>query len=37
MLEPDPAWTRIDTAVKVSRWEIRRGRQGELEKRKKIG
>jgi hypothetical protein len=32
LLEPNPTWTRIDTEVKVARWEIRRGRQGELEK-----
>lgn len=32
LLEPDPTWTRIDNQVRVARWEIRRGRQGELEK-----
>lgn len=32
MLEPDPTWTRIDNQLRVSRWEIRRGRQDEREK-----
>jgi hypothetical protein len=32
LLEADPVFTRIDPTVRVSRWEIRRGRQGELEK-----
>lgn len=32
LLDPDPTWTRIDNVVRVSRWEIRRGRDGELEK-----
>lgn len=32
LLEPNPPWQRIDNQLRVSRWEIRRGRQGELEK-----
>jgi hypothetical protein len=32
LLTVNPAWVRIDQTVKVSRWEIRRGRQSELEK-----
>lgn len=32
VLTSEPVWTRIDETVRVSRWEIRRGRQSELEK-----
>jgi hypothetical protein len=32
LLAVNPAWTRIDELVRVSRWEIRRGRQSELDK-----